>query len=223
MERRGDECWNDSGNRRWTEEWEHEQERWGADCWWKDVSMNIQTLKTYRHHLYLDTLFKWPQETFFDIWLFNVSDQQIAAQSCFWFGWCPLKSCKHATLNKILVPVPSPVSCVTDHKSLNYFKFIHSFLIYSGLQKYSYPLNFSTFCHVTATNINRFYWNFMWKTNTKWHTIVKYKENYTWSHFFLQIKNLKVWCAKVFSSLFSECNQLPSEVAWWLLNDLMTK
>uniref|UniRef100_A0A3P8PD35 BCL2 associated X, apoptosis regulator b n=1 Tax=Astatotilapia calliptera TaxID=8154 RepID=A0A3P8PD35_ASTCA len=31
--------------------------------------------------------------------------------------------------------------------------------IYSGLQKYSAPLNFPTFCHITATNMNHFYWN----------------------------------------------------------------
>ncbi|KAL4000587.1 olfactory receptor [Sarotherodon galilaeus] len=31
--------------------------------------------------------------------------------------------------------------------------------MYSGLQKYSAPLNFSTFCHITATNMNQCYWN----------------------------------------------------------------
>ena len=33
---------------------------------------------------------------------------------------------------------------------------------YSALQKYSPPLNFSTFCHILTTNVNVFYWDFMW-------------------------------------------------------------
>ena len=40
--------------------------------------------------------------------------------------------------------------------------------MYSGLQKYSYPLKCSTFCHVTTTSVHLFYLDFMWCTNTKW-------------------------------------------------------
>ncbi len=32
---------------------------------------------------------------------------------------------------------------------------------YSALHKYSSPLNFPTFCHVTPTKLNVFYWGFM--------------------------------------------------------------
>ena len=35
------------------------------------------------------------------------------------------------------------------------------------LEKYSNPLNCSTFCHIPTTNVNVFYWDFMWLTNTK--------------------------------------------------------
>ena len=33
---------------------------------------------------------------------------------------------------------------------------------YSALQKYSPPLNFSTFCHILTTDVNVLYWDFMW-------------------------------------------------------------
>lgn len=37
----------------------------------------------------------------------------------------------------------------------------------SGLQKYSYPLNIFTSCCITTKNVEIFYWDFMWSTNTK--------------------------------------------------------
>lgn len=39
-------------------------------------------------------------------------------------------------------------------------------VVYTGLQKYKYPWNRSTID-----------WNLLWKTNTKWHTIVNAHKN----------------------------------------------
>ena len=67
-------------------------------------------------------------------------------------------------------------------------------VMYSALKKYSPPLNVSTFCHVLTTNVNVFYWDFMWNTNTKWCIIVKWKENDTWFYIFFTNKKKTEKC-----------------------------
>ncbi|MED6289381.1 hypothetical protein CHARACLAT_002180 [Characodon lateralis] len=46
----------------------------------------------------------------------------------------------------------------------------------TAMQKYSFPLNLSTFCHAVATNFNIFYWDFIIQINSKWCVIAKWKE-----------------------------------------------
>lgn len=62
------------------------------------------------------------------------------------------------------------------------------------LAKEFMPLKFWTFCHVITTNVNVFYCNWVCQANTKWHIIVKWKENDLWFSRF-QINILKMWRA----------------------------
>ena len=67
--------------------------------------------------------------------------------------------------------------------------------IYNALRKYSAPLNFSTFCHISGFK-QRYKKDFFGEKNNKWDTIMKWNEMYWIFQTFLTNQKLKNWACK---------------------------